>query len=73
MRKLWSAMADLVGRSHASGGRDPEGGQTLAEYSLILSFLAVGVILALSALGAVTTGMFWDPINRIFTEVLSLF
>ena len=31
------------------------------------------VIVALAAFGAVTTGMFWDPINRVFTEVLSLF
>ena len=73
MRKLRSAFADLVGRSRTSAGRDPESGQTLAEYSLILSFIGVGVILALTALGAVTTGMFWDPINRIFTEVLALF
>ena len=73
VRKLRSAIADLVGRSLSSGGRDPESGQTLAEYSLILSFIGVGVILALSALGAVTTGMFWDPINRVFTEVLGLF
>jgi Flp pilus assembly pilin Flp len=73
MRKLRSAIADLIGRSMSSGGRGLEGGQTLAEYSLILAFLSVGVILALTALGAVTTGMFWDPINRIFTEVLDLF
>ena len=71
MRMIWQAIADVKGRSSPPGER--EGGQTLAEYSLILTFLAVGVILALSALGAVTTGMFWDPINAIFTEVLALF
>jgi Flp pilus assembly pilin Flp len=73
MRTVWNAMAHVVGRIAMSGDREREGGQTLAEYSLILTFLAVGVIIALSALGAVTTGMFWDPINRVFNEVLSLF
>jgi Flp pilus assembly pilin Flp len=71
MRTLWNAISHVVGRTASS--REREGGQTLAEYSLILTFLAVGVILALSALGAVTTGMFWDPINRVFNEVLALF
>ena len=71
MRTLWHAMADVIGRRSRSDER--ERGQTLAEYSLILTFLAIGVILALSALGAVTTGMFWDPINRVFNEVLGLF
>jgi Flp pilus assembly pilin Flp len=71
MRTLWNAMADVVGRVATSGER--EGGQTLAEYSLILTFLAISVIVALAAFGAVTTGMFWDPINRVFTDVLSLF
>ena len=67
-----SLMAALVGRSASPDGRAPEGGQTLAEYSLILSFICIGVILALSALGMVTNGMFWDPINRVFADVLSL-
>ena len=43
MRKLRGVIADVVGRSLPSGGRDPESGQTLAEYSLILSFIGVGV------------------------------
>jgi Flp pilus assembly pilin Flp len=73
MRTLWNAIADVVGRSVPSRGRDGERGQTLAEYSLILSFLAVAVILSLGALGAVTSGMFWDPINRVFTEITGLF
>jgi Flp pilus assembly pilin Flp len=73
MRTWWNVVTDLVGRAASLGDRERERGQTLAEYSLILSFIAVGVILALSALGAVTTGMFWDPINRVFTEVIGMF
>jgi Flp pilus assembly pilin Flp len=73
MRSLWNAVADLVGRAASSVGGERERGQTLAEYSLILSFIAVGVILAVSALGAVTNGMFWDPINRVFTDVVAMF
>ena len=72
MHKLRSLMAALIGRSASTDGRGPESGQTLAEYSLILSFIGVGVILALGALGMVTNGMFWDPINRVFTDVVSL-
>jgi Flp pilus assembly pilin Flp len=71
MHKLRSLMAAL-GRSASTHGRGPESGQTLAEYSLILSFIGVGVILALGALGMVTNGMFWDPINRVFEDVISL-
>jgi Flp pilus assembly pilin Flp len=72
MNKLRSVVAALFGRSASPDGRGPESGQTLAEYSLILSFIGVGVILALTALGMVTNGIFWDPINRVFADVVDL-
>jgi hypothetical protein len=72
MQTLWTAIEDLVARVVVSGDRESEGGQTLAEYSLILSFIGVGVILALGALGMVTQGMFWDPINSMFESVVNM-
>lgn len=55
---------------------DPQGtherGQALAEYSLILGLVAVTAIVALTGLGAVTSGMFWDPINRVIGEVIAM-
>ena len=71
MRTLWNAMADIVGRVATSGER--EGGQTLAEYSLILAFLAVGAIDLPVGSGCGHHRHVLGSINRVFNEVLSLF
>ena len=51
-------------------GHDHERGQGLAEYSLILSGIAVLAIVSLALVGGVITGMFWEPIDAEFGRVL---
>jgi Flp pilus assembly pilin Flp len=41
-----------------------EDGQALGEYALILTFIAMGAVLALTALGLVLPG-FWEPLLNI--------
>lgn len=50
--------------------RDREGGQGLAEYSLILGGIAVVAIVSLAFLGGTITDLFWDPIDEQFSDVL---
>lgn len=52
--------------------RQAERGQTLAEYSLLLALISVTAIVALAALGSTTNGLIWDPINRVFGEVMAM-
>lgn len=82
MQVLRAAWAWLLAHSRAARlgpARDPdavdrpnERGQTLAEYSLILGLVGITAIVALAALGAVTNGMFWEPINRVLGEVVAM-
>jgi hypothetical protein len=44
----------------------------VAEYALIVGVIAVGAILALSAFGLISTGLFWDPIAQAFQDIVDL-
>jgi Flp pilus assembly pilin Flp len=78
-RAAWAWLLALSGAAglgavHGSDAqrRLNEAGQTLAEYSLLLGLVAVTAIVALAGLGAITSGVFWDPINRVIGEVIAM-
>lgn len=73
LRTARTRVSARMARLAAAREREAQRGQTLAEHSLLMGVIAVGAITALTALGAITTGMFWEPINRVFQEVLDLF
>ena len=64
---LW--LRATVARDPASED-DPERGQGLAEYALILAFIAIAVIGALTFFGQQLDAVFWDPINAGFSDIV---
>jgi len=56
--KLWPYLASVVRRA-----KDEEG-QALAEYTLVLVFVAMTAVLALGAVGVAIAG-FWGPLLDI--------
>jgi Flp pilus assembly pilin Flp len=56
--RLWRHLAWLAGRAKS------EDGQALGEYALVLTLVAMGAVLALTALG-VAIGGFWQPLTDI--------
>lgn len=56
--KLWHYLACLLRQA----GR--EEGQALGEYALVLTLVAMGTVLALTAVG-VAIGGFWEPLLNI--------
>lgn len=53
------------------GDLEPERGQGLAEYALILAGIAVVAITSLVFLGGTITDLFWAPIDAEFGKILS--
>ncbi len=47
------------------GGLEREDGQGLAEYGLVIAFVAIALIVALGALALALTGMFGDIIAAL--------
>ena len=80
LRNMRGALAARVGRlmlwlqaTLARGParqRDQESGQGLAEYALILAFIAIAVIGALGFFGDQLQAVFLDPINADISEVV---
>jgi Flp pilus assembly pilin Flp len=58
MTKLRSTLALLLVQGLSLESVQREDGQTLAEYALILAFVAIGVIIAVVALRGSITGLF---------------
>jgi Flp pilus assembly pilin Flp len=57
--KLWACLASVVAE------REEEGGQALGEYALLLTLIAMGAVVALTALGLAIPG-FWEPVTNVF-------
>ena len=80
LRSTVGALAAWVGRPTLwlqtpwargpAGEEDTEGGQGLAEYALILAFIAIAVIGALGFFGEQLQAVFWDPINADISAVV---
>jgi len=56
--KLWHYLVGVLPRAKR------EDGQALGEYALILAFVAMAAVLALTALGLVLPG-FWEPLLNV--------
>ena len=56
--KLWHDLVCVLPRAKR------EDGQALGEYALVLTFVAMAAVLALTALGLVLPG-FWEPLLNI--------
>ncbi len=56
--KLWHYLAGVLPQAKR------ENGQALGEYALILAFVAMVAVIALTALGLALPG-FWDPLLNI--------
>ena len=56
--KLWDCLGWILPQV------EREDGQALSEYTLVLTFVAMAAVLALTALGAALAG-FWDPLLNV--------
>ena len=65
---LW--LRATVARDPASED-DPERGQGLAEYALILAFIAIVAIAALAFFGLQLSGVLTDPVGKEIGDVFS--
>jgi Flp pilus assembly pilin Flp len=62
LRAAWTRM---------STDQEPERGQGLAEYALILAGIAIVAIASLVFLGGVISDLFWAPIDEEFGRIVS--
>ena len=56
----------------AAGQRESERGQGLAEYALILAFIAIVAIAALAFFGLQVSGVLTDPVGSEFGRVVDI-
>jgi Flp pilus assembly pilin Flp len=65
---LWLQAALVSGRARK---KDPERGQGLAEYALILAFIAIVAIAALAFFGVQLSGVLTDPVGKEIGNIVS--
>lgn len=68
--QAWLSISSRAPTAPENGEDTRQRGQGLAEYSLILSGIAVVAIASLIFLGGSITELFWDPISAEFGRVL---
>ena len=67
-----SSARRAVGSLIAVHGQDAERGQGLAEYALILAFIAIVAIAALAFFGLQLSSVLTDPVGRDISGVVSI-
>jgi len=59
-------------RNLSQSATQPESGQAIVEYAMIILLVGVACVASLIALGGATVGQLWNPIQNVLVPVLAM-